>query len=316
MAPVAALAIPGHITDGGNSYGVTKLGPGTLSVNNANPFHGGVTISQGTLYTNDGGSLGTGAASVASGAELDIDGDITLLNDVSIAGFGTAGAGALRSLSGNNSVAGSITLTDDAGIGVDAGVLTISGSIGDGGNAYGLRKVGGGILALAGNNSASGTTYINAGWVQVTGTLGGGVAINGGGSGGTGPVMGSTDQMGSNPGAVSPGGNGATGIYSTAGYHVHDGVTTNIELDGTTAGTQYDQILNHDGDVDVSGSALSLSFVNGYYPCAATSSASSTTRTRAPRSARSPGWPRGRRSRSAPSTSPSPTRAATATTWS
>ena len=49
--------------------------------------------------------------------------------------------------------------------------VTISGAIGDGGNAYGFTKAGTGNLILSGTNTYTGTTTVNAGTLALTGSL-------------------------------------------------------------------------------------------------------------------------------------------------
>jgi len=67
------LTIGGPIGDGGNGYGLTKAGAGTLAVNGVNTYSGSTTISGGTLALGSGGSLGsTLSLTIAAGATLDV----------------------------------------------------------------------------------------------------------------------------------------------------------------------------------------------------------------------------------------------------
>ena len=67
------LTIGGPIGDGGNGYGLTKAGAGTLALNGVNTYGGGTMISGGTLALSSGGSLGnTLNLAIAAGATLDV----------------------------------------------------------------------------------------------------------------------------------------------------------------------------------------------------------------------------------------------------
>jgi autotransporter-associated beta strand protein len=130
---------------------------------------GGFQIQQGALRfaaLNAGGNSANNY-SVSSGAALELDGDFnqTINNGTyTLNGSGIAGSGALRSLGGTKSVAGSgtggINLATDAGIGVDAGNLTIAQVVKGPGA---LTKVGAGTLTLTGANNHSGATIVSAG---------------------------------------------------------------------------------------------------------------------------------------------------------
>jgi len=78
-----------------------------------------VQVEQGTLRIRHGGALGATVTAggvvvgttVNAGATLAFDGGIAVGNEtVTISGAGAGGAGALRSESGNNSLAGPVTL--------------------------------------------------------------------------------------------------------------------------------------------------------------------------------------------------------------
>ena len=52
------------ITDGGLSYGITKTGAGTLTLNSASTFGGGINHQEGILYLANNAALGTGQLSI------------------------------------------------------------------------------------------------------------------------------------------------------------------------------------------------------------------------------------------------------------
>ena len=160
------------ILSGANTYagttgtlGTTAVGGGILNVQND------LALS-GTLN----GVMPAAQATVAPGATLQLQNNITIDNPLSIAGGGATvngtPIGALDNASGNNTVSGSVTLTftplppppnTSIGIGADSGTLFITGVINDGGNALGVTKVGAGTVELQATNTWTGATTVNAG---------------------------------------------------------------------------------------------------------------------------------------------------------
>jgi autotransporter-associated beta strand protein/VCBS repeat-containing protein len=136
-----------------------------------NSYVSPTTITSGTLRVEHANGLGDTASGtiVSSGATLEISGGITIDEDLNISGSGVGDKGALRSVSGDNTIAGFVNLLDQGGIetiGVDAGTLSLTGQVM--GNE-GLTKVGGGTLELAGtaNNTFAGGVAINAGTLRL-----------------------------------------------------------------------------------------------------------------------------------------------------
>lgn len=175
--------------------GLTKQGAGTLILSAANSYGGVTTISSGALNPQNSGALGSTTAGtvVSSGAALQLQGGITISDEaLTISGMGEANDGALRSISGNNSYNGNITLGSNTRINSEAvgetltinpsggnaisGAfdLTLGGSgniqIGDpitnGGN---LIKDGAGTLTLDSTNTYTGGTLINDGILRIGG---------------------------------------------------------------------------------------------------------------------------------------------------
>lgn len=180
-----------------NSGSIIKQGAGTMTITGDNTIgYGGTTaVNAGVLNIQNAGALGqTGdsdpakGTAVASGAALQLQGGIAVGSEaLTLNGTGVAADGALRSVSGNNSWAGAISLGSAARINADAGTLTltaaitgpnqdlavggagsttINGAIGTGSGT--LAKDGTGTLTLGGNSTYSGTTTISAGVVNLT----------------------------------------------------------------------------------------------------------------------------------------------------
>ena len=165
----------------GTTGTLTKNGTGYATITNANTFSGLTTVSAGTLEIQNATALGSSAAagntSVTSGATLAISNNITTAEPLSLNGQGVGSNGALRGLSGTNTVTGNITLATASYIGVDASsTLTASGIIS---GATDLTKVGNGTLVLTAANTYTGTTAINAGTLEIRNTagLGGGTGV-------------------------------------------------------------------------------------------------------------------------------------------
>ncbi len=129
------LTFSGAIGDGGNGYGITKTGTGTLVLSGNNTYTGNTTISAGVLNIQHANALGgTGnGTTVASGAALQLQGGITVSGEaLTIAGAGrnsTTAPGALRNISGTNTYAGAINLSAASYIGAAAGTLNLTGGI-------------------------------------------------------------------------------------------------------------------------------------------------------------------------------------------
>lgn len=159
------LLIPAVITSGG----LVKQGTGSLVLTGPNSFAGSTMVNAGSLQPTNDTALGTsaGGTTVNSGGTLLLAGGLNVAAEaLTLSGTGINNAGALRSLSGSNTWAGNITLAGTSNsVGVDAGVLTINGAIGQAGTNRPLAKVGGGTLLLGGTtaNSYTGTTSVQAG---------------------------------------------------------------------------------------------------------------------------------------------------------
>jgi autotransporter-associated beta strand protein len=209
----STLTLSGVISDGAAANSILLLGGGTVVIagSGANTYSGDTIANAGVLNVQKSQGLGSGGVSVAAGAELQLQGNITLSNPMlalSGSGAGPGVTGALQNASGNNVFNGDISLgygaltgSTTAGVDVyapvstcilsDSGTLTINGSIlgaanndqlifGGGGNCIvdgeiagggSLVKVGTGSLVLSGSNSYAGGTVIEAGTLIATDPL-------------------------------------------------------------------------------------------------------------------------------------------------
>ena len=193
-----ALTIGDGTATSGQFFGtgdLTKTGTGgalVLNGNNAN-WTGNLSIAQGVVEVRtSGSSLGSGAGTttVTAGATLQLaTGGLTFAENLTLAGSGVGGAGALRNVAGagTNIVSGTVALAADTRVAADAGGtlmvsgaisgagrtltaagagnITLSGAIGTG--VGGIVKEGAGTLRLASpiGNSFTGATVITAGSV-------------------------------------------------------------------------------------------------------------------------------------------------------
>ena len=119
-----------------------------------------------------------------------------------------------------------------------------------------LTKTGTGMLTLSNSDTFVGPTTVSGGSLDVTGTLSASsVTVNSGGQlDGTGTVGAIAASSG---GTVEPGVAGTTGILNTATATLSSGSTFTVLLDGTTAGTGYDE-LNVTGTASLGNSTLGL----------------------------------------------------------
>jgi len=165
------LTIGSVIQDNTSATSLTKSGAGTLTLTGTNTYTGTTYVNEGTLTITDSNALGnTDGVEVADGGILQLDsngGDDIVIGDVALTLYGPSGyeLGALNSVAGDNSWAGDITLTGNAGVDAASGsTLVLTGDItGD----YNFGKFGEGELTLSGNNTYTGITKLTSGILNI-----------------------------------------------------------------------------------------------------------------------------------------------------
>jgi MYXO-CTERM domain-containing protein len=272
----STLVFGGSINDVG---GPVKHGLGT-AVLLAPGVANGWLVATGILNVQNGGALGAIGVVVQSGATLQVQGGITVPTGIGLSG-GTGAAnttGAVQSVSGNNTLTGGLIFAHDSTVSADAGAtLTISmtpvgteisgvtltfnaiGTITVSSEVQGtqpvtaLTKTGAGTLTLSGPNTYTGPTTVSAGTLLVNGnqpssavTVASGATL--GGTGTTGPV---TVSGIVNPGVAGP------GVLHTGNTTFNLGSTFAVDLNGTTAGSGYDELFAS-GAVTLTGPTLAV----------------------------------------------------------
>ena len=150
------LILGSGITDGASSFSWTKGGAGTISLFGASSYDGDTIIDQGTLFSFES-SLGSGNVIVNPGGTFDTG----VVNSKPIFLAGALARGNIFSV---------VTLTGSATFNVPnaADLLSISGTITDNGNGFGVTKMGAGTAELLGTNNFSGSVTVASGTLRLT----------------------------------------------------------------------------------------------------------------------------------------------------
>ncbi|MFD0893920.1 autotransporter-associated beta strand repeat-containing protein [Luteolibacter ambystomatis] len=180
--------ISGVITDGANSYSVTKTGAaGALQFNTANTYDGGTFINAGRLSANNVTAFGTGSVTIAATGQAYLVAGGTYTYPISIAGTGyvepTGNLGAIRF--NGNTLSGALTLTADARLTAYGSSGTLSGVIGETGGARVLEYGGTFSSATTGGTFTVSAANTYTGGTTVTNSI---INVNNGSALGTGPV--------------------------------------------------------------------------------------------------------------------------------
>ncbi len=251
--------------------GTTNLTSSTAA-NSSNQFlkaTGAVTI--------DAGGLNAGSGTVElDGGTFTLGGSQRINDNTQVTVNGATFALAANSETVNTLTLISGSLTGSSGVLTSTNTIqTRAGSIGAilaGTN--GLTKSTAGTVTLSGANTYTGVTAVNAGRLNVNGSLSDGpdaidlTVAAGATLGGTGTIHGVV----SNSGTTAPG--NSPGILNTGSYTFANDSIFEVELGGTTPGdgTNHHDQLNVSGTVTIDVNVtLSLAVVNGFIPAAADS---------------------------------------------
>ena len=140
---------------------LTKGGSGTLTLSGPNTYTGTTSITNGIIKALHATALGStsGITTVSNSKTLQIEGGITIAEPLTLYGAGVSNAGALRSLSGNNTLTGTITILNSGNqyvrIFADSDLLNITGDLI---NNYRVYMGGTGDVNVTGTVSGSGNS--------------------------------------------------------------------------------------------------------------------------------------------------------------
>ncbi len=249
---------------------LTKHGTGVNILSGVNTYTGQTNVTNGALNTTNASSLGTsdGKTVIDSGATVYFSTNaFTTAESFDIAGIGNVSSGALNSFSGGvHTVTGNITLLANSRIqSNNAAPMVINGVIDDGASTFNLELTAGSnltdVMTLNGNNTYNGTTTIYGGKILFNGSNAtDGVVLNGSPVvGGSGSIAGTLTL--NNTAVVAPG--TSPGVLTAGNTTFASTSNLNLELNGTTVGTQYDQ-LNSTGSVNLNNATLNTTF--GFSP--------------------------------------------------
>ncbi|MFH1303398.1 MAG: autotransporter-associated beta strand repeat-containing protein, partial [Planctomycetota bacterium] len=221
-----------------NGTDLIKNGMGTVILDAANGYAGQTIINDGTLKL---------ARSYAIPTTSSVD--LTAVTSVlDLNGFEVS----LTSLTGS----GQVLLGGAAGtLDVNQAAATSSTYAGDISGDGSLTKSGAGEFILSGNSSFTGSTTVQDGSLKVEGDLKTTEVIVTAGAvlAGSGSIDAKVTVK--SGGVLAPG--SSPGFISTGDLTLAAGSTLDLEIDGTTAGFEYDQI-QVTGEVDLTGATLNL----------------------------------------------------------
>jgi autotransporter-associated beta strand protein len=242
-----------------NSYNgtVSKVTPGGV----ASTFAGGFSHPQGLAFDGSGNlyvaNTGNNTVSKVTPAGTVTTFLSTGLNQPEGLAFGSSG-NLYISNAGNNTVVKVPSVIPLVHLQIDA---VISGAAG-----VGLTKAGTGTMRLTGDNTYTGPTIMSAGKLVIDGSQpSSDVTV----SAGTLLGVGTVGNITVNGGTFLPGGLSSTGIFNSAGDVTLAAASTfSGRLNGTTAGTGYDQ-LSVSGAVNLNNATLNVTL--GFTPAIGTS---------------------------------------------
>ncbi|MCM2372109.1 LamG-like jellyroll fold domain-containing protein [Aporhodopirellula aestuarii] len=244
---------------------LTKRGEGRLVIGKSSTYDGNLIIAQGDITARPGvvhRDLTVAAGTSISGLGnnfINTDGDVYLegtldingrsdLNDLSISAGRLHGSGTILSSNPTANTGGTLTIDGN----LDEAHFT--GSITD---KISLVKSGSGIQSLDGAMTHTGTTTVTAGCLHINGTHTGGgqYTVDAGGTlGGAGSI---DSAVAVNVGGrLAPG--AGVGTLNAGDVTLASGAFFDVEIGGTVAGTDHDQLIS---DSATLGGSLSISLL-------------------------------------------------------
>jgi len=272
----ATLSTAGELTvDGSVTWvGGTVSGGGSLDIatgaaldlgdasGNANETLQGVVLQNAGAASFWGGNFGSYGLYLQDGAGIDNQpgGSFTILTNATIYSDGSAtyfsNAGSLTQVAGavgNSVIQAAFTETASGTTSLQGGTLSLLSTAANSGT---VTVSSGTTLSVGSYTQSAGTTVLNGGSIN-----GGPLSIDGGALSGTGTINASVISGGQ----VVPGGTGAAGLLTINGTYTQTATgSLNIELGGTSAGSQYDQ-LAVSGKASLGGT-LSVATINNFQP--------------------------------------------------
>ncbi|MDF3056269.1 MAG: putative autotransporter protein [Rariglobus sp.] len=165
-AAASSLTVNGVISDGGNSFGITKTGNYALTLGGANTYTGTTNVNAGTVTMGAAGSLNSGSTlAVNAGASAGTAGGRVNLNGRSFtvaALAGTTGLGGQGVIANNSVTASTLTVNNTSNSTYNGLLIESAGSLA-------LVKSGAGALTLTGSHSYAGGTTVSGGTLFVNG---------------------------------------------------------------------------------------------------------------------------------------------------
>lgn len=244
---------------------LTKVGSGLLTMPMASVYTGNTFIQDGTLLAYGGNdrlptttvvTLGSGSSSgVLQLGNPSIGGAI----NQTIAGLTHSGTGTGNAVLGNDAAISVLTVNNSANYQF-GGTL---GGAGTNNNNLALVKSGSGTLTLFGNNTYVGTTTVNGGTLNVDGSHSSSdtYTVNSGTLGGNGTINSDIDIFAA---TLAPG--NSVGRLTVNGNVTFSSTSTfRVEINGTNAGVDYDQLsVGAGGALSLNNAALTATL--GYFP--------------------------------------------------
>ncbi|MGV3662930.1 MAG: beta strand repeat-containing protein, partial [Prosthecobacter sp.] len=192
MSSTSALTVGSAIVNNGSgALSLSINGTGRTVLTGTNTFTGVVSVMSGVLEARSNAALGatgtTGITKIMGGASLNLSGNITLGETIQANGHGIALDGAIRNLSGTNTITPQVRIQSSTRFTSDSGTLILAGGIiaqigstaytfsGSGNFEVGtisatsgvLNKEGSGTLTLKATSNASGATTVSNGTLHL-----------------------------------------------------------------------------------------------------------------------------------------------------